>query len=62
MRLKLQPLERARLRQASRLVGAGGSVGKDDLMLIDGEDIRRSRLFDGEEGDVAAVNGKVAGG
>ena len=55
-------LERARLRQASRLVGAGGSVGKDDLMLIDGEDIRRSRLFDGEEGDVAAVSGKVAAG
>src|SRR5438477_11413566 len=55
-------LERARLRQASRLVGAGGAVGKDDLMLIDGEDIRRSRLFDGEEGDVAAVSGKVAAG
>jgi probable Rubsico expression protein CbbX len=39
-------LERARLRQASRLVSAGGSVGRDDLMLIDGEDIRKSRLFE----------------
>jgi probable Rubsico expression protein CbbX len=41
-------LERARLRQASRLVVAGGQVGRDDLMLIDGEDIRKSRLFDTE--------------
>ena len=56
-------LERARLRQASRLVSAGGSVGKDDLMLIDGEDIRRSRLFDPEEAEVdgAAVNGRHSG-
>jgi probable Rubsico expression protein CbbX len=42
-------LERARLRQASRLVGAGGSVGRDDLMRIEGEDIRKSRLFDNGE-------------
>jgi probable Rubsico expression protein CbbX len=42
-------LERARLRQASRLVRAGGSVGRDDLMRIDEEDIRKSRLFDGDE-------------
>jgi len=42
-------LERARLRQASRLVSAGGSVGRDDLMRIDGEDIRKSRLFDADE-------------
>src|SRR5260370_1904106 len=42
-------LERARLRQASRLVTAGGSVGRDDLMRIDGEDIRKSRLFDADE-------------
>ncbi|HEV7465720.1 MAG TPA: CbbX protein, partial [Candidatus Dormibacteraeota bacterium] len=42
-------LERARLRQASRLVGAGGSVSRDDLMRIEGEDIRKSRLFDNGE-------------
>jgi probable Rubsico expression protein CbbX len=41
-------LERARLRQASRLVSAGASVGRDDLMRIDGEDIYRSRLFDAD--------------
>ncbi len=42
-------LERARLRQASRLIGAGGSIGRDDLMRIEGEDIRKSRLFDGDD-------------
>jgi probable Rubsico expression protein CbbX len=42
-------LERARLRQASRLVGAGGRVSRDDLMRIEGEDIRKSRLFDNGE-------------
>jgi probable Rubsico expression protein CbbX len=41
-------LERARLRQASRLVSTGGRVGRDQLMLIDGEDIRKSRLFDSD--------------
>jgi probable Rubsico expression protein CbbX len=41
-------LERARLRQASRLVSTGGPVGRDQLMLIDGEDIRKSRLFDSD--------------
>jgi probable Rubsico expression protein CbbX len=56
-------LERARLRQASRLVTAGGSVGRDDLMLIDGEDIRRSRLFDTEEAETEAApaNGRYTG-
>ncbi len=55
-------LERARLRQASRLISAGGSIGRDDLMRIEGEDIRKSRLFDvddisGEEptGDAEAT-------
>lgn len=38
-------LERARLRQANRLVALPGQVGRDDLMLITEEDIRRSRIF-----------------
>ncbi|MEV4641402.1 AAA family ATPase [Actinoplanes sp. NPDC049548] len=38
-------LERARLRQANRLVALSGQVGRDDLMLITEEDIRRSRIF-----------------
>jgi probable Rubsico expression protein CbbX len=39
-------LERARLRQANRLVsGQGGLVTRDDLMRIDEEDILKSRWF-----------------
>jgi hypothetical protein len=40
-------LDRARLRQASRLLGsgAGGSVSRDDLMTLEAGDIRASRLF-----------------
>ncbi len=40
-------LERARLRQADRLVSSGTKqLGKGDLMRIEAEDIRRSRVFD----------------
>jgi probable Rubsico expression protein CbbX len=38
-------LERARLRQARRLLALGGTVGRDDLMLITEEDIHGSRVF-----------------
>jgi probable Rubsico expression protein CbbX len=39
-------LDRARLRQATRLFSQkGGSLTRDDLMLIDGDDIRASRVF-----------------
>ena len=38
-------LERARLRQAGRLLAVSGTVGRDDLMLITEEDIRGSRVF-----------------
>jgi probable Rubsico expression protein CbbX len=40
-------LDRARLRQASRLLnrGAGGSITKDDLVTLDEADIRASRVF-----------------
>ena len=39
-------LERARLRQASRLVsGESGFLSKEDLMRIDEQDIRKSSLF-----------------
>jgi hypothetical protein len=37
-------LERARLRHASRLAGAG-PVGKDDLMRLEPEDFLASRVF-----------------
>src|SRR5260370_31489301 len=38
-------IERARLRQAGRLLGLQGTVGRDDLLLITEEDIRASRVF-----------------
>jgi len=38
-------LERARLRQANRLVSSNRPVGRDDLMLLTEEDIRGSRVF-----------------
>lgn len=38
-------LDRARLRQANRLVAVGGTLAVDDLMQIRSEDIRASRIF-----------------
>ncbi len=38
-------IDRIRLRQANRLVSAGATIGKDDLILIEADDIRRSRVF-----------------
>jgi hypothetical protein len=38
-------IDRIRLRQANRLVSAGAAVGKDDLVRIEADDIRRSRVF-----------------
>jgi probable Rubsico expression protein CbbX len=38
-------LGRARLRQASRLFERGGTLTPDDLVTLEAEDIRRSRVF-----------------
>ena len=38
-------IDRLRLRQARRLVAAGGAIGRADLMEIAAEDIRASRVF-----------------
>jgi hypothetical protein len=38
-------LERARLRQANRLVSGDRPVGREDLMLLTEDDIRGSRVF-----------------
>ena len=43
-------LERARLRQADRLVNSGGLVGVEDLRRIEADDFARSRVFDQPEG------------
>jgi probable Rubsico expression protein CbbX len=40
-------LERARLRQANRLVSAGAPVGRDDLLRIEPEDFLASRVLAG---------------
>jgi probable Rubsico expression protein CbbX len=38
-------LDRAKLRQANRLIAAGGTVSKEELMRIDASDIYASRVF-----------------
>jgi len=40
-------IDRLRLRQARRLVAAGGVIAKDDLMEISAADVRASRVFRG---------------
>ncbi len=41
-------LDRARLRQANRLIAKGGRISKTDLMTIEAEDILASRVFSEE--------------
>ncbi len=40
-------IDRLRLRQARRLVAAGGVIARDDLMEISADDVRASRVFSG---------------
>jgi probable Rubsico expression protein CbbX len=40
-------IDRLRLRQARRLVAAGGLIARDDLMQISADDVRASRVFRG---------------
>jgi probable Rubsico expression protein CbbX len=40
-------IDRLRLRQARRLVAAGGRIARDDLMRISDADVRASRVFNG---------------
>ena len=47
-------IDRIRLRQANRLVASGGMVGKDDLIRIEADDVRRSRVFGQEAPRVQA--------
>jgi len=51
-------LERARLRQANRLVSGGRLVTRDDLMRIAAEDIYKSRWFT-EAPEETALDGRV---
>ena len=43
-------IDRMRLRQARRLVTAGGRIGREDLMQISDEDVRASRVFSAPPG------------
>ena len=38
-------LDRARMRQATRLFEQGGTISAGDLKAIDADDIRKSRVF-----------------
>ncbi len=40
-------IDRIKLRQASRLVSAGGRIGKEELIRITAIDVRQSRVFQG---------------
>jgi len=46
-------LDRARLRQASRLFARGGKISKIDLMTIEAEDFQASRVFSEETPDLS---------
>jgi probable Rubsico expression protein CbbX len=51
-------LDRVKLRQANRLVRAGGLVAKEELMRIDAADVRQSRVFAGGlDSEPLAANG-----
>jgi probable Rubsico expression protein CbbX len=51
-------LDRARLRQANRLLAKGGSISRIDLMTLEAEDILGSRVFLEEAPADEASNGK----
>jgi probable Rubsico expression protein CbbX len=50
-------VERARLRQANRLMAAAGPVTRDDLMRLEPEDFLASRVFNVPNPDVASESG-----
>jgi len=51
-------LDRARLRQANRLLAKGGSISKIDLMTLEAEDILASRVFSEDAPADETSNGK----
>jgi hypothetical protein len=56
-------IDRLRLRQARRLVAAGGVLARGDLMEISAEDVRASRVFrdaDRAGGDLGGLAGEAA--
>ena len=55
-------LERARLRQASRMVAATGPLGRDDFMRLEPADFLASRVFGGLAGRLLGVGLVVLAG
>ena len=51
-------IDRLRLRQARRLVAAGGVIARDDLMEISAADVRASRVFRGGLGPAPDNSGR----
>ena len=51
-------IDRLRLRQARRLVAAGGVIARDDLMQISAADVRASRVFRGGLGPAPDNSGR----
>jgi probable Rubsico expression protein CbbX len=51
-------IDRLRLRQARRLVAAGGVIARDDLMEISAADVRASRVFRGGLGPAPGNQGQ----
>ncbi len=54
-------IDRMRLRQARRLVAAGGLIGRDDLMQISDADVRASRVFAAASGPAGREDGPAPG-
>ena len=52
-------IDRLRLRQARRLVAAGGVIARDDLVEISAADVRASRVFRGGLGPAQQAHGPV---
>jgi probable Rubsico expression protein CbbX len=50
-------IDRARLRQASRLYERRGVLGRDELVCIEAADIRASSVFSDDDGDLGAFVG-----
>jgi probable Rubsico expression protein CbbX len=51
-------IDRIKLRQAARLISAGGKIPAEELMRIDASDVRQSRVFTDQEGGESQARGK----
>jgi len=54
-------IDRARMRQASRLYDRRGALERSDLVAIEAEDILASSLFADDDGDLSGAGGRAPG-